>query len=50
MSSPDIEHEARVPKKILKCRIISREMNFSSTETMEQFRLEQVTNYQFENV
>ncbi|XP_077294789.1 prenyl-binding protein isoform X2 [Arctopsyche grandis] len=41
MSSPEIEHEARVPKKILKCRIISREMNFTSVEPMEQFRLEQ---------
>ncbi|CAB3256687.1 unnamed protein product [Arctia plantaginis] len=41
MSSPDVEHEARVPKRILKCRCVSREMNFSSTEAMEKFRLEQ---------
>ncbi|XP_026764983.1 retinal rod rhodopsin-sensitive cGMP 3',5'-cyclic phosphodiesterase subunit delta [Galleria mellonella] len=41
MSSPDVEHEARVPKRILKCRVVSREMNFSSIESMERFRLEQ---------
>ena len=32
---------ARVPKKILKCRAVSREINFSSNEQMERFRLEQ---------
>ncbi|XP_041378377.1 retinal rod rhodopsin-sensitive cGMP 3',5'-cyclic phosphodiesterase subunit delta-like [Gigantopelta aegis] len=41
LSSPDSEHEARVPKKILKCRAVSREVNFSSLEPMEKFRLEQ---------
>lgn len=41
MSSPDAEHEARVPKRILKCRVVSREMNFSSIESMDRFRLEQ---------
>ncbi|XP_050561181.1 retinal rod rhodopsin-sensitive cGMP 3',5'-cyclic phosphodiesterase subunit delta [Spodoptera frugiperda] len=41
MSNPDIEHEARVPKRILKCRVVSREMNFSSIESMDRFRLEQ---------
>lgn len=40
-SIPDVEHEARVPKKILKCRAVSREINFSSAEPMERFRLEQ---------
>ena len=40
-SSPDVEHEARVPKRILKCRAVSREINFSSEEEMKQFRLEQ---------
>lgn len=40
-SSPDKEHEARVPKKILKCRAVSREINFSSIEAMEKFRLQQ---------
>lgn len=32
---------ARVPKKILRCRAVSREINFSSVEPMEKFRLEQ---------
>ncbi|EGI58476.1 PREDICTED: retinal rod rhodopsin-sensitive cGMP 3',5'-cyclic phosphodiesterase subunit delta [Acromyrmex echinatior] len=41
LSVPDIEHEARVPKKILRCRAVSREINFSSAEPMERFRLEQ---------
>jgi retinal rod rhodopsin-sensitive cGMP 3',5'-cyclic phosphodiesterase subunit delta len=40
-SSPGIEHEARVPKGILRCRAVSREINFSSEEEMKQFRLEQ---------
>ncbi|XP_074768228.1 retinal rod rhodopsin-sensitive cGMP 3',5'-cyclic phosphodiesterase subunit delta isoform X4 [Athene noctua] len=31
----------RVPKKILKCKAVSRELNFSSAEQMEKFRLEQ---------
>lgn len=41
LSLPDVEHEARVPKTILKCRAISREINFTSAESMEKFRLEQ---------
>lgn len=41
LSISDVEHEARVPKKILKCRAVSREFNFSSKEPMEKFRLEQ---------
>ncbi|KAK2161777.1 hypothetical protein LSH36_110g05125 [Paralvinella palmiformis] len=41
LSLPGVEHEARVPKKILKCRAVSREINFSSKEPMEKFRLEQ---------
>ncbi|XP_023327596.1 retinal rod rhodopsin-sensitive cGMP 3',5'-cyclic phosphodiesterase subunit delta [Eurytemora carolleeae] len=41
LSDPENEHEARVPKKILKCRAVSRELNFSSIEPMEKFRLEQ---------
>jgi len=41
LSLPEGEHEARVPKKILKCRAVSREINFSSAEPMEKFRLEQ---------
>jgi len=41
LSLPEDEHEARVPKKILKCRAVSREINFSSIEPMEKFRIEQ---------
>lgn len=40
-TNPDIEHEARVPRKILKCRAVSREISFSSVHAMEKFRLEQ---------
>lgn len=40
-SLPNTEHEARVPKRILQCRAVSREINFSSEEEMQQFRLEQ---------
>ena len=32
---------ARVPKKILKSKAVSREINFSSTEELTNFRLEQ---------
>eukprot|EP00095_Tigriopus_kingsejongensis_P000260 snap_masked-scaffold272_size230267-processed-gene-1.9 protein:Tk00260 transcript:snap_masked-scaffold272_size230267-processed-gene-1.9-mRNA-1 annotation:"retinal rod rhodopsin-sensitive cgmp 3 -cyclic phosphodiesterase subunit delta isoform x2" len=45
VSMPEAEHEARVPKKILKCRAVSREINFSSVEPMEKFRLEQKVLY-----
>ncbi|XP_061197628.1 retinal rod rhodopsin-sensitive cGMP 3',5'-cyclic phosphodiesterase subunit delta-like [Saccostrea cucullata] len=41
LSAPGLDHEARVPKKILKCRAVSREINFSSKEAMDKFRLEQ---------
>mmetsp|Transcript_28497 Transcript_28497/g.32604 ORF Transcript_28497/g.32604 Transcript_28497/m.32604 type:complete len:155 (+) Transcript_28497:37-501(+) len=35
------ELEARIPSEILKCRAVSREINFSSRELMNKFRLEQ---------
>ncbi|MBN3324687.1 PDE6D phosphodiesterase, partial [Atractosteus spatula] len=38
---PFLLFAARVPKKILKCKAVSRELNFSSAEQMEKFRLEQ---------
>ena len=41
ISTGEEEHEAKVPKKILKCAAVSREINFSSIEPMEKFRLEQ---------
>lgn len=40
-ASPDVEHEARVPMRILDMRAVSRELNFSSVEPMENFRLDQ---------
>ncbi|CAG0919496.1 unnamed protein product [Notodromas monacha] len=41
LSVPGTEHIARVPRKILSCRSVSREINFSSAQAMEKFRLEQ---------
>ncbi len=40
-SAPGVEHEARVPKKILKCKAVSREVNFTSEREMANLRLEQ---------
>jgi retinal rod rhodopsin-sensitive cGMP 3',5'-cyclic phosphodiesterase subunit delta len=40
-SCPDVEHEAKVPVKILDLRAVSREINFSTVESMENFRLDQ---------
>ncbi len=40
-SLPGREHEAKVPKKILKCKSVSREINFSSAQLIESLRLEQ---------
>ncbi|XP_012276953.1 retinal rod rhodopsin-sensitive cGMP 3',5'-cyclic phosphodiesterase subunit delta isoform X1 [Orussus abietinus] len=45
LSFPVVEHEARVPKEILNCRAVSREINFSSKEPIEKFRLEQKVLY-----
>ena len=36
-----ITYAARVPKKILKSKAVSREINFSSSEELTNFRLEQ---------
>ncbi|CAB3403732.1 unnamed protein product [Caenorhabditis bovis] len=41
MADPQKEHEAHVPKSILKCRTVSREINFTSQHKIEKFRLEQ---------
>uniref|UniRef100_A0A7S0SJZ0 GMP phosphodiesterase delta subunit domain-containing protein n=1 Tax=Mantoniella antarctica TaxID=81844 RepID=A0A7S0SJZ0_9CHLO len=35
------EVEAHIPKGILQCKSVSREMNFSSLEAIQDFRLEQ---------
>ncbi|VDN51313.1 unnamed protein product [Dracunculus medinensis] len=40
-AEPCKEHQVRVPQKILSCRTISREINFTSNEKIEKFRLEQ---------
>lgn len=40
-SSSDVEHEAKVPVKILELRAVSREINFSTVESMEKFHLDQ---------
>ncbi|KJH45843.1 GMP-PDE, delta subunit [Dictyocaulus viviparus] len=34
-------NSAHVPKSILKCRTVSREINFTSAEKIDKFRLEQ---------
>jgi len=40
-SKSNIEHEARIPKKILKCKSICRELNFTSVEEISSFSLVQ---------
>ncbi|VDP90072.1 unnamed protein product [Echinostoma caproni] len=40
-SVPGKEHQAMVPKKILRCKAVSREINFSSSEALQKFWLEQ---------
>ncbi len=40
------ELKARIPADILHCRAVSREINFSSVEKMEGFKLEQRVFYQ----
>lgn len=40
-SSPDKEHEARVPTNVLRMKAVSREINFSTIEKMTNFRLDQ---------
>ncbi|KAF1766480.1 hypothetical protein GCK72_006437 [Caenorhabditis remanei] len=41
MADPKKEHKAHVPKNLLKCRTVSREINFTSSVKIEKFRLEQ---------
>ena len=49
-SVSDVEHVARVPKKILQCRVVSREINFSTVEPIERFRLEQKVMFKGRNL
>lgn len=41
LSSCEAEHEAKIPTKILDLRAVSREINFSTVESIENFRLHQ---------
>ncbi|GMR36954.1 hypothetical protein PMAYCL1PPCAC_07149 [Pristionchus mayeri] len=41
LADPSKEHEAHVPRAVLKCKSVSRELNFYSDELIEKFRLEQ---------
>lgn len=45
LAQPGKEHEARVPKKILRCKMVSREVNFSSAEGLDNLRLEQKVHF-----
>eukprot|EP00045_Choanoeca_perplexa_P023067 m.12083 g.12083 ORF g.12083 m.12083 type:complete len:147 (-) comp9901_c0_seq1:27-467(-) len=45
LAAPGKEHEARVPKKILKCKSVSREIEFWSADALEEFRLEQKVHF-----
>nr|CAD2126667.1 unnamed protein product [Meloidogyne enterolobii] len=41
LANPNFEHKAKIPKNILKCKSVSREINFTSERKIEKFRLEQ---------
>lgn len=41
LSSSGEEHKARIPVDILELRAVSREINFSTVESIEKFRLDQ---------
>lgn len=41
LSSSGAEHKAEIPTKILDLRAVSREINFSTVESIENFRLDQ---------
>jgi len=41
ITKPGKEHVAKLPKSVLKCRGVSREINFTSVEPMDRFRLVQ---------
>lgn len=46
LSSSGTEHKAKIPTKILDLRAVSREINFSTVESIENFRLDQKVSYQ----
>lgn len=41
LSASGVEHKAKIPIRILDVRAVSREINFSSVEPMQNFRLDQ---------
>lgn len=41
LSSSEEEHRAQIPTKILDLRAVSREINFSTVESLKNFRLDQ---------
>lgn len=46
LSSSEEEHKAQIPTKILDLRAVSREINFSTVESIENLRLDQKVNYE----
>ena len=46
LSAPDRVHVAEVPKSILKCRAVSRTLNFSSKQALKNFRIVQKVLFQ----
>lgn len=44
LSSSEEEHRAQIPTKILDLRAVSREINFSTVESLKNFRLDQKVN------
>lgn len=47
LSSSGEEHKAKIPVDILELRAVSREINFSTVESIEKFRLDQKVRFPF---
>lgn len=47
LSSSGEEHKAKIPVDILELRAVSREINFSTVESIEKFRLDQKVRFLF---
>lgn len=50
LSSSGTEHKAKIPTKILDLRAVSREINFSTVESIENFRLDQKVSHRFHEI
>lgn len=50
LSSSGTEHKAKIPTKILDLRAVSREINFSTVESIENFRLDQKVSHRFHKI